>query len=115
MTPNGGGIRKLKMSSTIIWAFQYGGADGELVRHWLDEIGAMVVECGIGWVKLLAWCLWDVFIPLVDNEWWSWVHGMHGGNEFGNLLGIPLVGPHCLINTTYNNELYFFRAAGIDE
>ena len=45
-------IRRLEVS-TIVWAFQYGIADGEMMRHWLDK---WIVELGI------AWCLWDVFI-----------------------------------------------------
>ena len=60
--------------STIAWAFQYGIADGETMRHWLDK---------------------SAIVDLAGNEWWSWVHGMYGGNEFGNLLGAPWVGTHC--------------------
>ena len=35
MIPNGREIRRLEMR-TIVWAFQYGIADGEMMRHWLD-------------------------------------------------------------------------------
>ena len=33
----------------IVWAFQDGIADGELMRHWLDKIGAIVDGLG-NWV-----------------------------------------------------------------
>ena len=90
MIPNGRGIRKLEMS-TIVWAFEYGVADGEMMRHWLDKTGAIVDGLG-NWVgEAASMVIVGCIHPLVGNEWWSWVHGMDGGHEFGNLLGAPWV------------------------
>ena len=49
------------------------------------------MDWGIGDSMVFVGCIH----PFVGNEWWSWVHGMHGGNEFGDLLGAPWVGTHC--------------------
>ena len=70
MIPNGRGIKRLEMS-TIVWAFQYGIADGETMRYWLERIGAIVDGLG-NWVGEAASMVFVGCIrPLVGNQWWN--------------------------------------------